>query len=88
MAERNTPARLRDNPELRKEYPPKRLSTLVPVLVRRELRRLLPNSVALHLPWCEVAWISWVPSAHQLHRLPAVPVFVRRLSRLVQGTGA
>jgi len=29
MAEKNTPARLRNNPELRKEYPPKRLATLV-----------------------------------------------------------
>jgi hypothetical protein len=29
MADKSTPARLRDNPELRKEYPPKRLSTLV-----------------------------------------------------------
>jgi hypothetical protein len=27
MADKSTPARLRDNPELRKEYPPKRLST-------------------------------------------------------------
>jgi hypothetical protein len=29
MADRNTPARLRHNPELRREFPPKRLPTLV-----------------------------------------------------------
>src|SRR5262245_37294457 len=52
-----------------------RLGADLGVRIRHELHRFLPNSVAMHLPF-EVAWIVWVPSAHQLHRLPAVPVFL------------
>jgi len=51
-----------------------------------KLRCLLPNSVALHLP-CEVAWIIWVPSAHQLHRLPAQNVFSQVVTRAFLGVG-